>query len=70
MSLREQNSRAEGGENRAPDFPAIEGGAPEPAPQSRRKQYRRKPEKKEIGPRKVSGYRELGKEKKIANESD
>jgi hypothetical protein len=33
--------------NRARDFPAIEGGAAEPAPHSRGKQYRRKPEKQD-----------------------
>jgi hypothetical protein len=50
--------------NRARDFPAIQGGAAEPAPHSRGKQYRRKPEKQEIGPRKVAGYGELRKENK------
>ena len=65
-----KNSRAEGGKNRARDFSAIGGWAAEPAPQSHGKHYRRKPEKQEIGPRKVSRYGELRKEKKIANESD
>jgi hypothetical protein len=44
----------EAGKNRARDFSAIEGRSAERASQPRGKQYRRKPEKREIGPRKVS----------------